>query len=50
MNQHQQELKMPLADLILMALVLLLGEEGADYLTFRRDVEAWELLGWIHRN
>ncbi len=41
---------MPLADLILTALALLLGEEGRDYLTLRRDAEAWELLGWIRRN
>jgi hypothetical protein len=50
MNQHQQELKTPLAALILTALALLLGEQGRDYLTFRRDMEAWELMGWIHRN
>jgi hypothetical protein len=50
MNQHQKELKMPLADLVLTALALLLGEEGRDYLTLRRDAEAWELLGWIRRN
>jgi hypothetical protein len=50
MNQHQQELKIPLADLVITALALLLGEEGRDYLTLRRDLEAWELLGWIRRN
>jgi len=50
MNQHRKELKMPLADLITMALALLLGEEGRDHLTLRRDTEAWELLGWIRRN
>ena len=50
MNQYQQELKTALADLMLMALALLLGEEGRDYLTFIRDREAWELMGWIHRN
>ena len=41
---------MPLAELVLIAFTLLLGEEGRDYLTLRRDADAWELLGWIHRN
>ena len=50
MNQHQQEFKMPLAELVLIAFTLLLGEEGQDYLSLRRDMESWELLGWIHRN
>ena len=50
MNQHRKELKIPLADLVLAAFALLLGEEWQDYLTLRRDAEAWELLGWIHRN
>jgi hypothetical protein len=50
MNQHQQELKTPLAELVLTALALLLGEEERHYLTLRRDTEAWELMGWIHRN
>ncbi len=50
MNQHQQELKIPLADLVTMALALLLGEEGQDYLTLWRDMEEWELMGWIRRN
>jgi hypothetical protein len=50
MNQYQQELKPPLTALMLTAFTLLLGEEGRDYLTFKRDMEAWELMGWIHRN
>jgi len=50
MNQNQRELKIPLARLMLTALVLLLGEEGWDYLILRRDMEAWELMGWIRRN
>ncbi len=50
MNQYRQELKPPLADLMLTAFALLLGEEERHYLTLRRDTEAWELMGWIHRN
>ena len=37
-------------NIILTALVMLLGTEGVDYLIFERDIEEWELVSWLHRN
>jgi len=41
---------MKLTDLIFTTLILLLGEEGTDYIYHSRDIEEWRLIGWIHRN
>ena len=39
-----------LVDLVFTALVVLLGEEGRDYLTHRRGAEEWLLIQWLNRN
>jgi len=35
---------------ILIALIMLLGTEGDDYLIFERAVEEWQVVDWLHRN
>ncbi|MBA7568562.1 hypothetical protein ES708_10291 [subsurface metagenome] len=34
----------------LLALVMLLGKQGADWIRHERDLEEWQLWFWIHRN
>jgi len=42
--------RMTLVDLISTAIIVLLGQEGRDYLTHQRGAEEWILIQWIHRN
>lgn len=41
---------MTLVDTILTGLVMLLGEEGKDYLILERDLDEWKLVGYLRRN
>ena len=41
---------MTAVDLVFLCLVMLLGEEGVDYIRQERGAEEWQLIGWIHRN
>jgi len=42
--------RVTLVDLISMAIIVLLGQEGRDYLVHRRDEEEWTLWQWLNRN
>lgn len=35
---------------ILNCLVMLLGEEGKDYVSLERDIDEWSIVAWLHRN
>jgi hypothetical protein len=41
---------MTIVDMILAALVMLLGTEDKDYLIFERDADEWSIVAWVHRN
>jgi len=41
---------MTLIDTILIALVMLKGIEGIDYVIFERDLDEWKNVGWLRRN
>jgi hypothetical protein len=41
---------MTTADTILIAIIMLLGEENVDYIVHKRSAEEWHLVKWIHRN
>jgi hypothetical protein len=43
-------MEIPLADLIFLGLIMLLGEPDIDYLSFYKDADEWAAHGWIHRN
>jgi hypothetical protein len=41
---------MTTADTVLIALIMLLGEENTDYIIHKRYAEEWRLVEFIHRN
>ena len=42
--------EMTLVDTILLGLVMLLGEEGKDYIVLERELEEWLIVGYLRRN
>ena len=42
--------RVTLVDLISMAIIVLLGQEGRDYLVHRREPKEWLLIQWLRRN
>ena len=42
--------EMTLIETILIAVVMLLGTEGVDYLIFERELDEWKRMGWLWRN
>jgi len=42
--------EMTIVDTILIALVMLKGTEGVDYVMLERDLDEWEIVGWLRRN
>lgn len=41
---------MTLTETILTGMVMLLGKEDVHYLILEKDLDEWNLVGWIHRN
>jgi len=41
---------MTIVELILTAIVMLLGTENEDYLIFERDIDEWKMVGYLRRN
>jgi len=37
-------------EIVLTAIVMLLGTEGEHYLIFERDLDEWKIVGYLRRN
>ena len=43
-------MKMNLVNYVFVALTMLIGTEGVEYILLERDIDEWQIVSWLRRN